>query len=73
VIPIVGNLTNLDVLSILKLVEEGVMDTTKVTGDQVFAVVQLGDPEHDPCCTTTVLFEKRSGVWTNLGAIMQSH
>lgn len=73
VIVIVGPITDSDVLSVLKLVERDVVDTTRVTGDQAFAVVQLGDPRRDPCCTTTVLFTRRDGSWTSLGAITQSH
>ena len=73
VIAIVGPMTDRDVLSMLALVEQDVMDTTKVTGDQEFAVVQIGDPQRDPCCTATVLFAKRNGAWTSLGAITRSH
>ena len=73
IISVIGTLTDQQVRTILGLVGDGVMETTKVTGDQEFAVVQLGDPQRDPCCTTTVLFENRVGIWTNLGAITQSH
>lgn len=73
VIAIVGPITDSDVLSMLKLVERDVVDTTRITGDQEFAVVQLGDPQRDPCCTTTVLFTRKNGSWANLGAITQSH
>jgi hypothetical protein len=72
-ISIIGTLSDQQARAILELVGDGVLETTKVTGDQQFAVVQLGDAERDPCCTTTVLFENRDGIWTNLGAIWQSH
>jgi|SRR5882672_3658654 len=72
-ISIIGTLSDQQTRAILELVGDGVVEATKVTGDQQFAVVQLGDPQHDPCCTTTVLFENLDGIWTNLGAIMQSH
>jgi len=72
-ISIIGTLSNQQARAILELVGEGVVETTKVTGDEQFAVVQLGDPQHDPCCITTVLFERRDGIWINLGAITQSH
>ena len=72
-ISVVGTLTDQQVRTILGLVGDGVLETTKVTGDQEFAVVQLGEPQRDPCCTTTVLFESRGGNWVNLGAITQSH
>lgn len=72
-IDVVGPIADRDVLAMLKLVERDVVDTTRVTGDQQFAVVQLGNPERDPCCTTTVLFTKRNGSWANLGAVTQSH
>lgn len=73
VIAIVGPLADSDVLAMLKLVGRDVVDTTRVTGDQQFAVVQLGDPQRDPCCTATVLFSKKTGSCANLGAITQSH
>ena len=72
-ISVVGPLTNQQVRSLLEMVEERVSDTTQVTGDQHFAVVQVGDPRRDPCCTATVLFENKDGVWTNQGTITQSH
>jgi hypothetical protein len=72
-ISVIGTLSDQQIRAILELVGEDVLETTKVTGDQKFAVVQLGDPQRDPCCTTTVLFENKEGIWTNLGAITQSH
>lgn len=72
-ISVVGTLTDQQVRTILELVGDGVLETTTVSGDQEFAVVQLGDPQRDPCCTTSVLFRNRGGKWTNLGAIIQSH
>jgi hypothetical protein len=72
-ISVVGTLTDHEVHALLEVVGDGVAEATRVTGDQRFAVVQIGDPRHDPCCTTTVLFENRSEAWTNLGAITSSH
>ena len=72
-IAIIGTLSDQQIRAILELVGEEVPEVTTVTGDLKFAVVQLGDPQHDPCCTTTVLFENKDGIWTNIGAITQSH
>ena len=72
-IAVVGPLEDAQVRLILERVGTGVADATKVTGDQAFSIVQLGDPQHDPCCTTKVLFENRNGSWTNVGVITQSH
>ncbi len=72
-IQVIGTLTDQQVHVILGLVGEEVRDATKITGDQRFAVVQLGDPKNDPCCTSTVLFENQTGIWANLGTITQSH
>lgn len=72
-ISVVGTLTDRDLHALLEVVGDGVAETTQVTGDQQFAVVQIGDPQHAPCCTTTVLFENRGGAWASLGAITRSH
>jgi hypothetical protein len=69
----VGSISDPDVRTLLGRIDERVMDATKVTGDERFAIVQLGDPENDPCCTTTILFENRNGVWTLVADIWQSH
>jgi hypothetical protein len=72
-IAVIGTLSDQQVRAILELVGDGSREATRVTGDHEFAVVQIGDPQRDPCCTTTVLFENRGGTWTNLGAVTQSH
>jgi uncharacterized protein (DUF39 family) len=72
-ITVIGTISDVGVQTALKLIGERVLDATKVTGDEMYAVVQLGDPEHDACCTTTILFGNQSGSWKQLVEIWQSH
>jgi hypothetical protein len=46
---------------------------TKVTGDEKFAVVELGDREKDPCCFLTVTLANHAGTWGILENVLMSH
>jgi hypothetical protein len=72
-ITVIGTLSDVGVQTVLRLIGERVLDATKVTGDEMYAVVQLGDPERDACCTTTILFGNQTGSWEQLADIWQSH
>ncbi len=46
---------------------------TKVTADGRYALVELGDRKHDPCCFGTLLFANHQGTWVVLEDILISH
>jgi hypothetical protein len=46
---------------------------TKVTADERYALVEIGDRKHDPCCFGTLLFANHAGTWVVLEDILVSH
>jgi hypothetical protein len=46
---------------------------TRVTGDEHYAIVALGDTEKDPCCFSTFLFGKHEATWVLLKGTWISH
>jgi hypothetical protein len=46
---------------------------TKITGDEQYAVVELGNRERDACCFGTFLFANRQAKWVLVTEYVMSH
>ena len=45
----------------------------KVTGDEQYAVVEIGNRERDPCCFGTLLFANHKAAWVMVADTWMSH
>jgi hypothetical protein len=74
---VIGSISDRSVGAILSQVHEQfgkrAARYTKVTGDEQYAVVELGDRERDPCCFGTLLFSNRQTKWILVTEFVLSH
>jgi hypothetical protein len=74
---VIGSISDLSVSAILSQIHQQfgkrAARHTKVTGDEQYAVVDLGDRKRDPCCFGTLLFSKRQSEWVLVTEFVLSH
>jgi hypothetical protein len=74
---VIGSVTDRSLREILAQLQEHIGKPinrkVKVTGDEQFAVVDLGDREEDPCCFLTATFANHKGTWAILDSVLISH
>ena len=71
---VIGSISEASIRSILELIEERDVRRLKtITGDERYAVLEVGDRARDPCCFATALLAKRDGTWTILTGSRVSH
>lgn len=70
---VIGSISDWSLRAIFVQFEERGQRVTKVTGDEKFAFLEIGDPEQDSCCFTTILFANQDGRWFILRGSWRSH
>jgi hypothetical protein len=74
---VVGSISDAQIASMLAHIHQQYGDrakrVTRVTGDDKYAVVELGDRKLDVCCFATFLFANRNANWVMLTAVSMSH
>jgi hypothetical protein len=77
IVVVIGSIEDHSVREILTKVREQLGERanreTRVTGDERYAIVKLGNREKDPCCFSEFLFANHEAKWVLLHDIWISH